>query len=222
MTLQQHVSHAFLGLTPEKKAIAYQANYNAMSPVGSGFINNSTLYSYANGQIQITAITTCALLAESGNKTAKANLKKAVKTADKTLCYWALITDAAAMGDEATIKLAAFTPTLENSTPSTIFNEATLDYEPQKGVGNILLKLVGMKGKTGFINYYSGADLSILKRVGNGIAPNVAAIITNYPETHKSILISGLTSGTSIQAVCVVTNAAGTSQMTNVVVITVP
>ena len=222
MVLQQHVSHLFMGFTPAKKVIAYQANYNAMSPVGSGFINNSIQYSYANGQIQITAVNTLAIEAESGNKTAMANLKKAVKAVDKTLCYWALIVDAAAMGDPTIIKNASFTPTTEISTPSVIFNEMTLDYEPQKGTGTILLKVVGMKSKSGFINYYTGTDVSILKRVGNGIVPNVAAIIANYPETHKHILISGLVSGSFIQAVVVVTNSAGTSQMTNIVNITVP
>jgi len=204
MVLQQHVSHLFMGFTPAKKVIAYQANYNAMSPVTSGFINNSILYSYANGQTQITAVNTLAIAAESGNKTAIANLKKAVKTLDTTLCYWALIVDAAAMGDPTIIKNASFTPTTEISTPSVIFSEITLDYEPQKGSGTIFLKVVGMKSKSGFINYFLGADMSILKRVGNGIAPNVAAIITNYPETHKHILISGLVPGSFVQVVVVV------------------
>ncbi len=79
-----------------------------------------------------------------------------------------------------------------------------------------------MKGKSGFINYYTGADMSILTRVGTGIAPNVAAIVTVHPAVHKHILISGLPSNTIIQAVCTVTNTVGTSQMTNIVKITVP
>ncbi len=222
MLLKQHVSHAFLGLSPEKKTISYQANFNAMNPVGSGFINNSTLYSYAAGQTQITAITTQALLAEGGSKKAKSDLKKAVALADTTLSYWALIVEAAAMGDEAIIKAAGFTPTAEQSTPSAIFDEITLDYDVQKGTGTIYLKITGMKGARGFINYFTGADMSIVKRVGTGIAPNVPAIVTVHPETHKHILISGLPSGTIVQAVCVVTNTAGTSQMTNIVSIMVP
>ena len=222
MTLYQKVSHKFLALDPEKKVTFYQNNFNAMNAVGSPFINNSIKYSYAVGQTQINNITAYALTAATGNTVAKANLKKAVALADTTVCYWALIVDGAAMGDEAIIKEANFVPTLEESTPVVIFDEITLDFEPQKGTGTIYLKVIGMKSAKGYINYFTGADMSILKRVGTGLAPNIPATITVHPEVHKHILISGLVSGTTIQAVCVVTNTAGTSQMTNIVSITVP
>ena len=221
MLLYQHVSHDFLNLTPEKKVTFYQNNLTAMDVVGGQFVNNSVKYSYLIGQTQITSISANILLAASGNTVAKANLKKAVALADTTVCYWALIVDAASMGDEAIIKEAAFIPTAEQSTPSAIFDELTLDYELQKGAGAIYLKIVGMKSEKGFINYFTGADVSILQRVGTGIAPIAAAIITVHPETHKHLLISGLVSGSVIQAVCSVTNTAGTSQMTNIVKITV-